>query len=152
MRLLLVEDEPVLRDMAQLILEECGYRIITAGDGKAAMKLWEQHAGEIDLLLTDMVMPEGIMGGELAERLLTQNPRLKVIYTSGYSTDLADRGASLAEGTNFLRKPYRPVRLARIVRECLDRKQGPAETAAPTAAAAVSRFRRRLAPAPLAGT
>jgi DNA-binding NtrC family response regulator len=67
-----------------------------------------------------MVMPGGIMGGELAERLLSQCPGLKVIYTSGYSPGMAGRDASLLEGRNFLPKPYSIGKLAQFVRECLD--------------------------------
>ena len=74
----------------------------------------------MDLLVTDMVMPGGIMGGELAERLSTQCPRLKVIYTSGYSPGLVGPGVSLMEGRNFLPKPYSLGKLAQFVRECLD--------------------------------
>jgi DNA-binding NtrC family response regulator len=72
------------------------------------------------LLLTDMVMPGGIMGSELAERLSGQSPRLKVIYTSGYSPGMAGKDASLLEGRNFLSKPYSIGKLAQFVRECLD--------------------------------
>jgi DNA-binding NtrC family response regulator len=67
-----------------------------------------------------MVMPGGIMGSDLAERLLTQSPRLKVIYTSGYSPGMAGKDASLLEGRNFLPKPYSIGKLAQFVRECLD--------------------------------
>jgi DNA-binding NtrC family response regulator len=76
----------------------------------------------VDLLLTDMVMPGGMMGGELAARLLGQSPRLKVIYTSGYSPGMAGRDISLLEGGNFLPKPYSIGKLAQFVRECLDGK------------------------------
>ena len=67
-----------------------------------------------------MVMPEGIMGGELAERLLAQNPKLKVIYTSGYSPGMAGKDISLLEGRNFLPKPYSIGKLAQFVRQVLD--------------------------------
>ena len=85
-----------------------------------ALEVWEQADRPVDLLLTDMVMPGGIMGSELAERLLAQSPSLKVIYTSGYSPGMAGRDISLLEGRNFLPKPYSVGKLAQFVRECLD--------------------------------
>ena len=85
--ILIVEDEPVLREMARDILEECGYRILEASSGREALDVWNQRANEIDLLLTDMVMPEGISGVELAERLLAGQPGLKVVFTSGYTAN-----------------------------------------------------------------
>jgi CheY-like chemotaxis protein len=133
--ILVVEDEPALRELIAQILTEYGYRVLSAGSAWEALSIWEQEAGRIDLLLTDVVMPQGLSGPDLAHRLHCEVPGLKVLYTSGYSTDVTGSDLTLIEGTNFLRKPYRPVRLARIVRECLDRKDGAAETAAPTAAA-----------------
>jgi CheY-like chemotaxis protein len=121
--ILVVEDEPALRELVVNILELCGYRILQAGTGPAALQVWEQHKNEINLLLTDMVMPEGMSGRQLAERLLAEDPGLKVIYTSGYSPGMAGKDIALLEGFNFLAKPYPPSRLAHIVRECLDGKQ-----------------------------
>jgi two-component system cell cycle sensor histidine kinase/response regulator CckA len=121
--ILVVEDEPALRELVVNILELCGYRILQAGTGPAALQVWEKHKNEIDLLLTDMVMPEGMSGRQLAERLLAEDPGLKVIYTSGYSPGMAGKDIALLEGFNFLAKPYPPSRLAHIVRECLDGKQ-----------------------------
>jgi signal transduction histidine kinase/CheY-like chemotaxis protein len=120
--LLIVEDEPSLRELVARILQLCGYRIHQAGNGVEALKVWEQHKDEIDLLLTDMVMPEGISGRQLAERLQKDDPALKVIYTSGYSPGMAGKDIALLEGFNFLAKPYPPSRLAQVVRECLDGK------------------------------
>jgi signal transduction histidine kinase/ActR/RegA family two-component response regulator len=120
--LLVVEDEPSLRELVVRILELCGYRIYQAQNGVEALQVWEQHRHEIDLLLTDMVMPEGISGRQLAERLQKEDPALKVIYTSGYSPGMAGKDIALLEGFNFLAKPYPPSRLAQVVRECLDGK------------------------------
>ncbi|HXR06525.1 MAG TPA: response regulator, partial [Candidatus Acidoferrum sp.] len=120
--LLVVEDEPSLRELVVRILELCGYRIYQAQNGVEALQVWEQHKHEIDLLLTDMVMPEGISGRQLAERLQKEDPALKVIYTSGYSPGMAGKDIALLEGFNFLAKPYPPSRLAQVVRECLDGK------------------------------
>ena len=126
--ILVVEDEPALRELVSDILKLYGYRVYEAGCGPEALRVWEQHKGEIDLLLTDMVMPEGLSGRELAERLLHDNPRLTVIYTSGYSPGMAGRDIALLEGFNFLPKPYPPVKLAQLVRECLNLRVLPKTT------------------------
>src|SRR5262249_52276780 len=89
--LLVVEDEPSLRELVVRILELCGYHIYEAKNGVEAIHVWEQHKSEIDLLLTDMVMPEGVSGRQLAERLQKDDPGLKVIYTSGYSPGMAGK-------------------------------------------------------------
>ena len=120
--LLVVEDEASLRELVVRILEICGYHIFQAQNGVEALQVWEQHKDEIDLLLTDMVMPEGISGRQLADRLQKEDPALKVIYTSGYSPGMAGKDIALLEGFNFLAKPYPPSRLAQVVRECLDGK------------------------------
>jgi two-component system, cell cycle sensor histidine kinase and response regulator CckA len=121
--ILVVEDEPALRDLVVNILELCGYRIFQAGNGPEALKVWGEHKEKIELLLTDMVMPQGMSGGQLAERLQADDPGLKVIYTSGYSPGMAGKDIALLEGFNFLAKPYSPRRLAHLVRECLDGKR-----------------------------
>ncbi len=120
--ILVVEDEPDLRDLVVSILELCGYRIFQAGTGVEALKVWAAHPREIDLLLTDMVMPGGISGRQLAEQLQAQDPGLKVIYTSGYTPGTVGKEIALLEGFNFLAKPYPPGELAGVVRRCLDRK------------------------------
>ncbi len=117
---LVAEDEDALREMVALVLRIQGYTVLEAASGRHALDLWERAERPIDLLLTDMVMPGGIMGSELAERLLGQSPQLKVIYTSGYSPGMAGRDISLLEGGNFLPKPYSVGKLAQFVRECLD--------------------------------
>ncbi len=117
--ILLVEDEPVLRELARAILQDYDYRVLEASNGVEALKVWEQHQGQIDLLLTDMVMPQGISGRELAQELKTRKPALKVIYTSGYSSDVMGNEIGTCE-VRFLQKPYPPPQLAHMVRECLD--------------------------------
>ena len=117
---LVAEDEDALRQMVVKVLRIQGYTVLEAASGRAALEVWEQANRPVDLLLTDMVMPGGIMGGELAERLSRQCPRLKVIYTSGYSPGMAGKDASLLKRQNFLPKPYSIGRLAQFVRECLD--------------------------------
>ena len=117
---LVAEDEDALREMVVQALRIQGYTVFEAASGRHALEVWEKATRPVDLLVTDMVMPGGIMGGELAERLSTQCPRLKVIYTSGYSPGLVGPGVSLMEGRNFLPKPYSLGKLAQFVRECLD--------------------------------
>lgn len=118
--ILVAEDEDDLREMVAQLLTVQGYKVLTARSGRHALEVWEKANRVVDLLVTDMVMPEGIMGGELAERLLSVNPRLKVIYTSGYSPGMAGKDPSLMEGRNFLPKPYSIGKLAQFVRQCLD--------------------------------
>lgn len=119
-RILVVEDEPALRQLAGQILKRFGYQVQTAETGVAALKVWDDARGEFDLLLTDMVMPEGISGRELAEMLKRKKEDLKVIYSSGYSQEIAGQELTLQEGFNFLQKPYHPLKLAETVRDCLD--------------------------------
>jgi DNA-binding NtrC family response regulator len=82
--------------------------------------VWEGNSFSIDLLLTDLVMPGGMSGLELAEQLLSLQPRLRVLYTSGYSHDVVGKSISLDRETNFLHKPFSIVELATLVRRCLD--------------------------------
>jgi PAS domain S-box-containing protein len=117
---LVAEDEDALRQMVVQVLKTQGYTVLEAVSGRHALEVWEHANRPVDLLLTDMVMPGGIMGSELAERLSSESPRLKVIYTSGYSPGMAGKDASLLEGRNFLPKPYSIGKLAQVVRECLD--------------------------------
>jgi len=119
--LLIVEDEPVLREMAQLILEECGYKVFVAANGREAIELWEQHKQSIDLVFTDMVMPAGITGVELANRLLAENRRLKIIFASGYTVDdISTDFLARNNDARFLQKPYTRVSLGKTVRAALD--------------------------------
>ncbi|MGD0253627.1 MAG: ATP-binding protein [Verrucomicrobiota bacterium] len=116
----LVEDEPVLREMARDILESYGYRILEASSGKEALGMWNQTRGKIDLLLTDMIMPDGISGAELAQRLLAGQPHLKIIFTSGYTANEVNPEMLAKTRAHFLQKPYTHDMLAKIVRDTLD--------------------------------
>lgn len=116
-----VEDEPALRELVREILQFHGFDVVEAVHGKDALRIWPERKGDIDLLLTDMVMPEGVSGLALAKQLKSERPELKVIYTSGYSMDLFDADQKLADGFNFLPKPYHPQTLIKTIRECLDR-------------------------------
>ncbi len=119
--ILVVEDEPLLRDLAHVILENCGYKILEAVSGVEALKVWEQHRDHIDLVLTDMVMPEGISGMDLAQRLHATKPDLRIIFASGYSMDEVDTGFMRKGTAAFIQKPYTHLVLAQTVRECLDK-------------------------------
>ncbi|MBI3849400.1 MAG: response regulator [Verrucomicrobia bacterium] len=117
---LVVEDETPLRVLVRNVLKRYGYQVLEAESGVEALQIWLQQRGQIDLLLTDMVMPGGISGRELAEKLRAEKPPLRVIYTSGYSADLVGEGTLQLDGSNFLQKPFDASRLARMVRESLD--------------------------------
>ena len=132
---LIVEDEGIVREAARLVLERGGYRVFEAGDGPEALAIWERCPVRIDLLVTDMVMPRGVSGGALARVLQTRDPRLRALYTSGYSSEVVREDLRLTHGVNFLRKPYDPPALLKAVRMCLDRDaqaqshaRGPAQT------------------------
>ena len=120
-RILVVEDEPGLRDMAHLILEDCGYNILEAGSAVEALQVWDRHAGAIDLVLTDVVMPGGISGRDLAVRLLAKHPTTRIVFTSGYDVEETNKDYFRRSGAVFLQKPYTRVSLTNAVRDCLDK-------------------------------
>jgi CheY-like chemotaxis protein len=118
--ILIVEDEAAVRILTRVVLERHGYKVLEAGDGVEALRVWQEHQGAIQLLLTDIVMPEGVTGRELAMKLQERNPRLRVIFTSGYSADIAGRELTLEEGQNFLQKPCPPDEILATIRRSLD--------------------------------
>ncbi len=118
--ILVVEDNDILRELTLDWLRQLGYRVLAAANGVEALKCWNQHGGRISLLLTDMVMPEGMSGLELAEQLRQMNSALKVIITSGYSLEIARRNVPAKRGVIYLSKPYEGSALAKAVRDCLD--------------------------------
>lgn len=117
--ILAVEDEPALRLMLVNGLRRLGYQVLAAANGPEALELWRTHRDSIDLVITDMVMPGGLNGRQLAARLREERPDLKVIFSSGYSHELSAEGLEHLAGA-FLPKPYGPKKLAAIVRACLD--------------------------------
>ncbi len=119
---LLVEDEEMVRRMTRGMLEMNGYRVIEASNGLEALMVCERHDGPIDLLLTDVVMPQ-MSGRELADRLATAHPEMRVLYMSGYTDDAIVQHGVLEAGTAFLEKPFTPQVLARKVRGVLDKGQ-----------------------------
>lgn len=94
--------------------------MLEAENGQRAMLLWQTHGPEVDLLFTDMVMPEGMTGMELGERLKSLKPNLRVIISSGYSSEILRTGGVLRPGFLYLPKPFRTEALAQTVRSCLD--------------------------------
>ena len=123
--ILIVEDEGTLRASMRKALSQLGYRVLESVSGIEAQKVWEQHRNEIDLLVTDLVMPGGLDGKDLAKRFSSENPKLKVICTSGYSVEMASTDFPLEEGVNFLAKPFGAHKLAETVREKLDARSVP---------------------------
>jgi CheY-like chemotaxis protein len=126
---LLVEDELDLRELVREILEGQGYRVLEASTGAEAIRLWEDHGQKVDLLLSDMVMPEGMSGRQLAEKMQKTDPGLPVIITSGYSQEMIERDAALDERIRFFSKPFHPAQLAQAVRESLDARKLDGKTA-----------------------
>ena len=118
--LLLVEDDPALGKIAYEILKKQGYRILEAESGAAALKVWKENKASIQLLITDVIMPGGINGLELARQLQAERPELKVIYISGYTNEMLGEGLPLSQNLNFLEKPFSIQALLRKVRSCLD--------------------------------
>jgi CheY-like chemotaxis protein len=97
--------------------------VLEADSGPAALELWRRHRDQVDLLLTDVMMPGGISGKELAMRLLADAPKLKVIYNSAYTTEFFDQGIEVIEGVNYLQKPFSLSLLVQTVRAALNRKE-----------------------------
>lgn len=124
---LVAEDEAGLLQLIQHILQRGGYRVLSATTGDDAWMVWLDHAGEIDLLLTDMMMPGGMSGKDLAERILEERPNLPVIYSTGYSLETVREGLELIDGKNFLPKPYPPAKLLKMIRESLGGQNHPAQ-------------------------
>jgi two-component system cell cycle sensor histidine kinase/response regulator CckA len=116
---LLVEDDEAVRRLARLILERAGYRVIEAGNPKQALLAAEHSGGRIDLLLSDLIMPESD-GPPLFDRLRQMHPGARVLYISGYADDAVVRHGVIVEGTPFLQKPFTPLALSGKIREVLD--------------------------------
>ena len=116
---LIVEDDGSLRKFAQKVLKQKGYKVLEAENGEDALRVSEEHEGSIHLMITDVVMPM-MSGKETAERMQPLYLQMKVIYMSGYTTDVIVHQGVLASGLNFLEKPFTPEELALKVRKVLD--------------------------------
>lgn len=117
--IMVVEDDKMVRDMAKSILQQYGYSILDAQDGKEAIRVSKKYEGPIQLMLTDVVMP-GISGRVLAERLAVQRPKMKVLYMSGYTDNAIVRHGVLDKEVILIQKPFTVEALAKKVREVLD--------------------------------
>jgi two-component system cell cycle sensor histidine kinase/response regulator CckA len=116
---LLVEDEPGVRLLAETVLRKLGYKVLVADCGEAAIEIWNQKKGSIDVLLTDVIMPQ-MSGGDLAHKLREMNPRLKILFMSGYTDDMIASHGVLAGETQLIQKPFTAEALGRRLRGVLD--------------------------------
>ena len=131
--ILLVEDEIGLLELVREILQQYQYHVLIATSGVEALRVWDESNGQVDLVLTDMIMPGGMTGTDLAAELIRRKPGLKVIYASGYSSVLT--GKDFSQGNNiFLAKPYQPNQVARLIRNTIDAppKEQPPPAPVPT--------------------
>jgi CheY-like chemotaxis protein len=117
---LLVEDEPTILELGEMMLQKFGYRVLSAGSARDAIAMAEAHQGRIDLLVTDVVMPE-MNGRELAQRLQGMRPGIKCLFMSGYTADVIAHHGVLAPGVHFIQKPFSVQSLAAKVREAIER-------------------------------
>ena len=118
--ILVVEDEESLLYFVAHLLQRQGYRVLQATSGEQALEVWADRRTEIDLVFTDIVMPGGMSGLELAERLRGDDPLVKVLFTSGYHHVVDNEKVEFQDGLNFVPKPYEPAKLATTLRNCLD--------------------------------
>ncbi|MHA1538014.1 MAG: PAS-domain containing protein [Alphaproteobacteria bacterium] len=116
---LVAEDDAHLRRFVQIALEDNGFAVITAPDGEAALELYEEHADNISILVTDVVMPK-MSGVKLAKAIGAKDPSIRVLFISGYAPELSEHVNEIAEGAAFMRKPFDPDDLGRKVREILN--------------------------------
>ena len=118
--LLVVEDEKSVRHLVTTTLERCGYTVLTAVTGRDAIKVWEKNKSRIHLLLTDVIMPDGMSGTELGNRLALENPDLKIIYTSGHGQKAFGNTDTELDPRSFIQKPYSLRQIAALIRQRLD--------------------------------
>jgi CheY-like chemotaxis protein len=118
--ILLVEDDDSVREVTTSALREYGYKVIPASNGEEAIRVYEEHKGKFDMLLTDVVMPL-MSGRELAEKLSEKDSKLKILYFSGYTDDSIVRHGILSEGMQFIQKPYSHTELAKKIRSIIEK-------------------------------
>jgi CheY-like chemotaxis protein len=116
--ILCVDDNEQSLSIRKVMLETRGYRVIACNNAQEALQHFRQ--GGVDLVLTDLVMPDGVSGRDLAHRLQARSPTLKIILTSGYGADISPRSREARLGPSFLAKPCSPRTLLEAVRTCLD--------------------------------
>ncbi|MFZ3044359.1 MAG: response regulator, partial [Desulfatirhabdiaceae bacterium] len=117
--ILLVEDESAILSLGKVMLERLGYRVLAASDPEDALDLARKKEETIDLLITDVIMPT-MNGWDMAERLKSLYPNLRVLFMSGYSADVISHRGVLGDGVNFLQKPFSLTELAARVRQAID--------------------------------
>ncbi len=119
--ILLAEDEPGVRKSARKLLEHAGYVVLEAANGVEALALWQEHRAKIDLVYTDMVMPGGLSGNDLAEHVMADKPGVKVIITSGYNTEMPDLSNLTESSVIYLPKPCLGATLISLIQTYLQR-------------------------------
>ncbi len=119
-RILVVEDDPLVRNGVCDLLRRSGYDVLSAGSAVAALDVWRAHRDLIDLVLTDMVMPHNMSGRDLAAAIHAERADVPVVFTSGYAFEQHAVGPPLVEGENFIAKPYHPSKLTDLIRRRLD--------------------------------
>ena len=120
--ILLVEDEEPVRILARMVLKRAGYAVLDAPHGVAALAIWNAEKDRIDLVFTDMVMPEGVSGRQLADQVLADRPDIRIIITSGYSVEGFGKELAPSDNVTFLQKPYQPDSLLACIRKMLDKR------------------------------
>jgi CheY-like chemotaxis protein len=118
--ILVVEDEAPLRQLMHHILESHGYKVLDSANGKEALAIWEQHKKRIDLLLTDLILPDGMAGTELAKILQAAKPGLKILFSSGYNPERLAKEFPPGTPVNLVQKPFHAHKLAEMVYEILN--------------------------------
>lgn len=124
--ILVVEDEPPVRSLVCHLLHRLGYQVIEAVNGNEALELWRINRSQISLLLTDVIMPGGMTGTQLAAKILAEAPETKIIFNSGYTGTPTEDTVPLIEGRNFIRKPFSPDALADLIHRTLNEKKSDA--------------------------
>jgi CheY-like chemotaxis protein len=117
--ILITEDEPDLRELARIFLEGYGYKVLEASSAEQAIETADIFPGQIDLLLTDVILP-GMSGRQLAESILSKRPQTRIVYMTGYTDDMVVQHKVLEPGVKLLQKPFGRVELALKVRSTLD--------------------------------
>ena len=122
-RILVVEDDPLVRNGVCDLLRRSGYDVLSAGSAVAAIDVWRAHRDVVDLVRTDMVMPHNMSGRDLAAAIHAERADVPVVFTSGYAFEHQGVGEPLVEGENFLAKPYHPSKLTELIRRRLDARK-----------------------------
>ncbi len=123
--ILVIEDEPVLLSLARMVLENSGYQVLEAASGDEAMTLWQEKKDTVDLVLTDMIMPGSLSGPQVAQMMREDNPKLQVIYSSGYSMDAMVDSTGESDPRSYLPKPYVPSTLVNAIKTRLESASRP---------------------------